>query len=68
MTTLRHFKQTETLKDQLARSAKDARAKAWVLPAGAQRDEFLTRARGPIQRLRTMGQLSRDCSRWSSRL
>jgi hypothetical protein len=31
MTTLRHFKQAETLKDQLARSAKDARGKAWVL-------------------------------------
>jgi hypothetical protein len=45
MITLRHFKQTEILKDQLARSARDARAKAWVLPAGAERDELLRRAR-----------------------
>lgn len=45
MITRRHFKQTEILKDQLARSAKDARAKAWALPAGAERDELLTSAR-----------------------
>lgn len=34
MITRRHSKQTELLKDQLARSAKEARAKAWVLPTG----------------------------------
>jgi hypothetical protein len=45
MITPRHFKQTEIVQDQLARSAKDARAKAWVLPAGAERDDLLRSAR-----------------------
>ena len=40
-----HFEQTEVLKDRLARFAKDARAKAWVLPAGTERDDLLGRAR-----------------------
>ena len=40
-----HYKQSEVLKDRLARIAKDSRAKAWVLPAEAERDDLLRRAR-----------------------
>jgi hypothetical protein len=45
MQTPPHFKQTKILKERLALFAKDARAKAWVLPAGAERTNLLRRAR-----------------------
>jgi hypothetical protein len=41
----RRFKHTETLQDRLASFAEDARANAWALPAGTQRDDLLRRAR-----------------------
>ena len=45
MKTRRHFKQTESLQDRLAAFAKKARDQAAALPAGAERDDLLRRAR-----------------------
>ena len=41
----RRFKQTVSLKDRLAAFAKYTRDKASTLPAGAERDDLLKRAR-----------------------
>ena len=41
----RHFKQTDSLQDRLAAFTQDARAEAEKLPAGAERDELLSKIR-----------------------
>jgi hypothetical protein len=41
----RHSKQTESLQDRLASFANDVREKASFLPAGADKDELLRKAR-----------------------
>jgi hypothetical protein len=45
MKTRRQFKQTEPLQVRLAAFAKDARDRAATLPAGAEREDLLKRAR-----------------------
>jgi hypothetical protein len=41
----RHLKENDYLQDRLASFAKEARAKAWVLPPGTEKDDLLRRAR-----------------------
>ena len=45
MQNRRYLKENELLQDRLASFAKEARAKAWVLPSGAEKDDLLRRAR-----------------------
>ena len=46
----RRFKQQLSLQDRLASFAKTARELAALLPPGAEKDELLRKAPGPIRR------------------